>query len=418
MNFIGFGAGGWGRSGVTHRFGILTMGLAAWLFGSMCLSGASCQLMDGLLAHAEIGEAFSAPAQAPPARLDIIERTPVVHVYGTPEEMGEQYGRLLGAALRALQRYLNAFVPADMKERMLAYGREHEKFLPDEIRRELQAITKASGMPYDVLATINIVPKMACSALAVWRPDKPGQAGLIMGRNADYFNMGFDDRGMLVVIRHPASGIGTASVNFLGMVGAFTGMNADGVAFGNMLVFNAAGPAGQDAGLTIQLAQRLAAQKARTARQMIDELRAYNHVIPMNVMVADAKEALVLETSPLGYIVRTNAGGVLAASNHFLDRRLASHDVLCLRYASLMSAGQAHKDGMSVDEMKKALFNARIPNINIQAVVFEPARHVMHVSINRNPASAGPYVALELDKLFAQPPASQPVQTPQAGNSR
>ncbi|MFH1732900.1 MAG: hypothetical protein ABIF82_14780, partial [Planctomycetota bacterium] len=36
-----------------------------------------------------------------PASLKIVKGVPIVHVYGTAEEMGEQHGKLLGAQARA-----------------------------------------------------------------------------------------------------------------------------------------------------------------------------------------------------------------------------------------------------------------------------------------------------------------------------
>jgi len=126
-------------------------------------------------------------------------------------------------------------------------------------------------------------------------------AGLICGRNGDYFSLGFfQDRGMLVRVVHPREGAAVAGVTFLAMIGSFTGMNDRGVAYGNMMVSNAAGPARRTGGLTIQLALRQAAMRAGSAAEMGELLRHIKHVVPMNVMVADRNEALVLELAPGG----------------------------------------------------------------------------------------------------------------------
>jgi hypothetical protein len=63
---------------------------------------------------------------------------------------------------------------------------------------------------------------------------------------------------------------------------------------------------------------------------------------------------------------------------------------------------------MTVEQMQAALHDNRIPEMNLQAVVFEPAAGRMHVSINRVPASAGPYESLDVRRLFARA-ASEPV---------
>lgn len=362
--------------------------------------GLSCKAIDGWLAYEEIGSAMRTPRETPPARMDVLGRVPVVHVYGTPRQMGAQYGTLLRRPLRALSRCLHAFLSDESRARMLGYARRNEKHLPPDVREQLKAIAAAAGLPYDEVVALNVVPKLSCSALAVWGRARGPGGELIMGRNADYFSLGFTDRGMLVVVQHPADGLAVASVNFLGMVGAFTGINARGVAFGNMLVFNAAGPEEQDRGLSIQLAQHLAARRAATAPEMARILRSQQHVIPMNVMVADAGQAIVVELGLKGTALRKGATGILVASNYFHSPALHSAPERCPRYESLLDAARRHRGRLGVKEMKAALHTARIDGMNLQAVVFEPAEMRMHLSINRVPASAGPYVTLDLRKLF------------------
>ena len=50
--------------------------------------------------------------------------------------------------------------------------------------------------------------------------------------------------------------------------------------------------------------------QARSAAQMGDLLRGMKHVVPMNVMVADRNEALVLELGPGERAVRRIGAGV------------------------------------------------------------------------------------------------------------
>lgn len=374
----------------------LAIALAAALVGGAI----SCKALDGWWAYQQLGWLLSKSAKSGPARMDVFGRVPVVHVYGTPRQMGEQYGTLLREPLRALRRCLHAFVDNRAMGKLLDYARRNEQYLPDSIREELKAVAEATGMPYVELVAMNVVPKLACSALAVWRDDDANDPGLVMGRNAEYFSLGFKDRGMLVVVYHPDKGQAVATVNFLGMIGAFTGINDRGVAFGNMLVFNAAGPPASKGGLTIQLALRVAAQRAQTAAQMAELLRQGQHVIPMNVMVADRGEALVLALAPGRTDVRRGDRGVLAATNYFRRSPMRTANVRCNRYDSLIAAGVERRGRMDAGQMIAALHAARIDELNLQAVVFEPGPMRMHVSINRIPASAGPYLTFDLRKLF------------------
>lgn len=350
--------------------------------------------------HAELqSPAFVDPQKRAGARLEIRGRVPIVHVYGSPEERGTQYGTLLRTPLRALDAYIRILLPATQLDPLLATADELEPALPEAMRDEIKAISRASGVPYRDLAALNVVPRLRCSALSVWS-GATADGNLIMGRNADYFGMGLSDRGSLVVVHHAADGNPVLTVNFLGMIGGFTGINSKGVAFGNMLVFNAEQRPMNKEGLAIQLQLRIAAQKADTARQMADILKTQTHVIPMNVMIADQREAIVLEIGPSGIEERTGEGGVLAASNWFLVPSLRTKEVACRRYTALTNAARRGYGSFTVEDMKAALFASRIENLNLHAVIFEPGACRIHVSINREPASEGPYTTLDLAELF------------------
>ncbi len=371
------------------RWAALFAGLLGWTL-------AGCEAMRY---RDQIRANLFTPSEGERARLEVHDRVPVLHLYGTPEEMGRQYGQLLASALEGLSGYARCMLSAGQLERFLEYGRQHEQHLPAAIREQLRAMARTGGIDYDALVALNVTPRLRCSTLAVWGPSTP-DGRMLMGRNGDYSSMGLDDCGNLVVVYHPASGQATALISFLGMAGGFAGMNADGVSFGNMLVFNA--PGRREDGLPVQLAMRQAAESAENARQMADGLADMAHVIPGNVMIADAAEALVVELGPGGVHARTGADGVLAASNYFRAHPDRSADRRCSRYDTLVRAARDHRSDMTVERMKSALYDARMLNINIQATVFEPADRRMHVSINRNPASKGPYVVLEVGRLVAE----------------
>ena len=109
----------------------------------------------------------------------------------------------------------------------------------------------------------------------------------------------------LLVVYHPREGLPVLSVNHIGMVGAFTGMNAKGLCFGNLLVFNAAEDETRGGNLPIQLHLRAAAHRCGDLDSFVRYLRDRKHAIPMNVMAADGKEARVVELGLSRSSVRT-----------------------------------------------------------------------------------------------------------------
>ena len=338
------------------------------------------------------------------AQVTAYGRTPVVTLHGSPGQMGDQYGRLLREPLGALAACIESAIPSGLQRRLLELAHRAEPHLPQPSRDEIRAIAEASGVRHDLLMALNTTTRIACTTIAARGPG----GRVVMGRNGDFFGMGLGERAMAVVVRRPDSGRATVSVNFLGMVGAFTGMNDRGVAFGNMVVLNAGGVRYRPAGLPIQIALRQAAERATNAEEMAGALALQHHAAPMNVMAADRDNALIVELGLAGSAVRLLEDAPLIATNYFRtpelagNRQRAARADACQRYQRLAVGRYAAEDVMSVADLKHALHRTRVKMLNLQAVVFEPAAMRMHVSINRLPASAGPYTLLDARRMMAE----------------
>jgi hypothetical protein len=348
-----------------------------------------------------IGQHINRTARVGPARIERRGNLSVLHLYGTPQQMGRQYGTLLRSALRSLKSFVDSAIPQQRRNRFLAFGRMYEPRLPKRFRSELRAVAKASGVPYLYLVTLNVLPQMSCSGLAVSGPAS-GNRGVIFGRNADYFSFGLGDRGTIMVVYHAKGQRPVVAITFIGMIGAFTGINDAGVAWGNMLVFNAKSTSRNLRGLPIQLALRQAAERAKDANAMARLLVTHTPMIPINVMVADRKKAIAVELSHKGSRLRLRDGkaGIVAASNHFRSPALRAFKMGCSRYRALRKAAERNHGKVDVAMVKKALLAARVKNRNLQAVVFEPTAKRFHISANRIPAARGPYQTFELIKLL------------------
>ena len=355
--------------------------------------------------HDQILEAMQTPAEleGSPARLEVVDGTPVLHLYGTGDEMAAQYGQLMGPAVRALLGYVESLVPVWHVDGLREYARQAEPNLPDDLRRQIQIAAAEAGVDYIDFLTLNVAPKMACSVLAVWG-EASADGELIMGRNAEYFGLGLEDRGGYVMVRHATDETPQVIVSVVGMLGGFTGINADGVAYGNMLIFNAtdADDEWDNRGLPVQLAMPIAAAGSADADEMAARLAAMTHAIPMNVMVADRTHALMLELSPNGNVTRRGPDGYLAASNYYIDHPDRAHDADCWRYDALIDAAEEYQGQMNRELMEEAVYDASYDDLNLQAVIFEPAKMQMHVSINQVPAAAGPYQTFDLSALLAE----------------
>ena len=336
--------------------------------------------------------------QHAPARYEVHRGVGVLHLYGTAEAMGVQYGLLLGPALRALVGYAGVLLPAPLREGFCRYASDRSQHLPDAYRHQVAALSEAAKVPLPEMLAMNVVPRIRCSTLATWGPATP-DGELIMGRNADYFGLGLADRGSLLMVLHPDEGRPVVLVSFIGMVGGFTGMNDVGVSFGNMLVLNAARRRWRDDGLPVQLAMRQVATQAGSARQFVEGLAELPHAVPNNVMVADEGEALVAELGTRSAELRQGRAGWLASTNDFRVHPDAGKLAGCPRFDLLARLAEQHAGQMDLQRMRRALLGAHIPRRNLQAAIMVPARRHLHVSLNRVPAAGGPYRLFSVRRL-------------------
>jgi hypothetical protein len=118
-------------------------------------------------------------------RLEYHNSIPVVHLYGSPAEMGQQYGSILQKQLEALAFISGKFFPEKTLNRYLEKATKLKEQLPDETVAFITGMAENSGVDYQKLLALNTVPKATCSVLAVW-DDVTTDGHLLMGRNADY----------------------------------------------------------------------------------------------------------------------------------------------------------------------------------------------------------------------------------------
>ncbi len=127
------------------------------------------------------------------------------------------------------------------------------------------------------------------------------------------------------------------------LAGRHDGMNEAGL-FASLHGVRSAPPARRRPGLFCVLVVRVILDTCRTTREAVERILALPHLSTYNYLVADAREAFVVETHPERCRVREADGGVLAATNHYshpdmvgLGRRAARNSVA--RYRFLLENG-------------------------------------------------------------------------------
>lgn len=182
-------------------------------------------------------------------------RFDVVHVWGTPYEMGFAQGTLLKDTVRGFMFGLWKFLNDEIMEifergmlpewaqRMIAEeGMERAldwtidktgPFTPQDYLDEMKGLADATGVPYDMIYRINMFPeltKASCSFFGAW-----GKAVGKEGHSYQLRALDFDTSPMFtdyqqVIVYHPNEGNAWAQVSWPGNVGVLTGISSERMA--------------------------------------------------------------------------------------------------------------------------------------------------------------------------------------------
>lgn len=194
------------------------------------------------------GPLVAAPAKVH-GKLDTIGSFRVLRVWGTPQEMGFAHGYLMADDIVVVMEESAAAVPEQGRSQYDAFIGAAMNFveLPDRTRQELEGMLagikaakgklptiKSLGRPIGMNDLVfhnagDLVRAYGCSGFTVWG-EAAGDDGVITTRNFDYpptSPKALAEQYLLV--RQPAGRKQVLSVTWPGYIGAFTGVNEDGV---------------------------------------------------------------------------------------------------------------------------------------------------------------------------------------------
>ncbi|MHB9037519.1 MAG: C45 family autoproteolytic acyltransferase/hydrolase [Armatimonadota bacterium] len=197
-----------------------------------------------LAAVASASYADSMPSRAFVARegkgyLERVGPQLVLHVKGTPTEMGRQYGTLLKSDIEVLlsriektaEKSFNATLGYALFD---AVWQRQLKYMPERYVEEMKGVAEGSGVSFERIRHANTIPELFhCSGFALFgSATKDGN--LYHGRILDYgIGQGFQEHSV-VVIAEPDGLAPYVNVTYAGFIGSVTGMNLNGIAFGEM----------------------------------------------------------------------------------------------------------------------------------------------------------------------------------------
>ncbi len=230
--------------------------------------------------------------------LEEVDGYRVLHLKGTPYEMGYQQGALLKDDIKELVHFLFDVKAKELKIKVA--GKEvqpnaraiiagiaagQKKFVPARFFEELKGVADGAGMTVEDITVANFIPEMFhCSGFALsGSATKDGT--LYHGRILDY---GCDWRlqeHAVLTIAEPDGKIPFVNVTYAGFIGSVTGMNAKQVSIGEM---GGAG-LGHWAGVPMSFLVRMALEEADDLDEAISIFRDNPRTCEYYYVVADGK---------------------------------------------------------------------------------------------------------------------------------
>ena len=345
-------------------------------------------------------------------RLERINGYLVLHVEGTPEQMGEQHGRLLRDQIRkACRALIHDSYPGEAYDRLIEGTREMEKHQPDAFRRELRALADAAGIDYWDSVAMQLFGDvdrglrpawsatdggMWCTSYAVFGPaTKTGE--LIVGRNMDFYDAGVGEYGAILMHVTPDEGRPFVTVTWAGIINGWTLMNDRGLVTANNSAF---GGANSLRGISTCFLLRKVAQFAADVEQGVEIVRRGPRACGTNMLIAGPRTpaAAIVEFDHEQVAVRRARDGYVLAANSF--RKLGGAEPFgdtwgFTRYGKLEKLIREHHG--EIDRSMNFAGARGVPmSSNLHSAMLFPGDLIIRVSMGKIPAYEHPYIGFRM----------------------
>lgn len=341
----------------------------------------------------------------------------VLHLEGTPAEMGYQHGVLLGDAVRKNIEYMLDDRPGEelrlgkltVPRKLLAglLNQAFEERVPERFVTEMDALAEGAGLPAWQVKAANLIPEaFHCSGFALLET-VTATGELYHGRVLDYaVNSHLQDHAVLILQkpdgRHPF-----ANVSYAGFIGSVTGMNRSKISIGEM----GGGGVGRWDGVPMSFLVRMVLEEAGSLEEAIAVFAENPRTCEYYYVIADgaANSAVGMRaTSDVLELVRPGEAHSLLKSPVDDTVLLSAGD----RYGNL-SRLVAERHGTFTRQSALRLMDAPVAmKANLHNALMVPAAgeiFVANASPEGEPAWQQTYHHFDLDRLLGERPAGKTV---------
>jgi hypothetical protein len=401
-----------------------------------------------LLVLASCGE------EEPAGRRETVAGYTVVHLHGTPHQMGRQHAALLREELREglkeieenlLLKGMFALAKSWKLDELAA-----QRSLP-EIVEECEGMAAemgSEGWTLDKCLVLNFgdaVAEFVKTGVPPAEDLQPGCAQVLAtgaatgdgrlyhARILDWSRIEYIIKHPVILVRHPRDGIAHVVIGFPGNLSPYQGMNAEGIAIASNEVHPKDSTVNDRTGEShVQLLGRILA-RARGLDEVRSMIQATNHMTLETIVASDGKsgKAAVFEMAPSATAIREpNADGVTYATNHFLEAATTpldaepapEHSLIRLeRLAQLLAKGGAEslhgklgpgalvqlmrdrKNPRTGEQSAASEFDdgeSLATNGALYQLVFDPGQRRFWLAAGKLPVPAQPFTGFSLDRLL------------------
>ena len=343
--------------------------------------------------------------------LKYIHDIPVLFLQGTPSELGNQHGALVGPKIKPLLYFPKSFLKQNRMEAAwpLVVGASNMiiRNIPNDYTQELNSLVKSSKQEAGAITVANTMLELrrmgGCSTLIVSK-EKSKTGGMLFGRNFDFPPQGILEKFSIVSIVKPEKKFAFISIGYPSLVGVISGMNEKGLAVATLDVYKSKdkSPKFDITGVPMIFTFRKILEECSTVEEAEKLLRKNKATTWMNLAVCDTNDSAVFELTPRTVIKREGKNGILPCTNHFRSPQLCTSKT-CRRYSNLLKSKMIKKLG--IDDVGKMMHSANQRSWTLQSMIFEPATLKVHVSVGNGPTSKGPYHEFDFKDLLKKLPA-------------
>ncbi len=375
-----------------------------------------CMLLPGAVPSAS-GETI---ARCGKGWLEEINGQRVLHLEGSPREMGYQHGALLKAHCRANLDYLVVQKARELIQlgpiKVSPRGaidmivRIQRKHIPQRFHEELLGMAEGSGVPLEDLVAGNFIPELFhCSGFAV-KGSATTDGTLYHGRVLDYACDWKLQEHAVVIVAKPDGGIPFVNIGYAGFIGSVSGMNAQHISIGEM----GGRGLGHWDGVPMAILMRKVLQESRSLKDAISVFQDNPRTCEYYYVIADgnSNEAVGMEATWKS-VSTVRPGQTHPRLPHAVpDAVLLSADQ---RYETLVDRVRKGHGSIQVEQAIRLMDRPLAMNSNLHNVLFEPASTkfwVANAAKDGMPAAEQPYYAYQLTELLQRQPDPQAVEIP------